>query len=65
MRRNRGPESCGGVGEWSALPTNENRYASGRADQLGRWCEMNCTRGIDSRERRAYGAQPMREPEKW
>ena len=47
------------------LPREESRCATERGDGVMRWCETNCTRALDSAERRAYGERLKRKPEKW
>ena len=54
-----------GTVELSPLPRGESHCATGRGDEVGRWCDTNCTRAMDSAERWAYGEQLKRKLENW
>ena len=51
--------------ESSPLPCDESRCATGRGDEVERWCEMNCACATGPGERWAYGEQLKRKLEKW
>ena len=51
--------------ESSPLSRDESLCATERRDEVGLWLETNCTRAVESAERKAYGEQLKRKPKNW